>query len=225
MNGKMLQYPMLRLVQVLETVRLNSFKKLLKDIVFFNRVAVPVEMDLACLPPLDDPPPESGERLVEIKPDLVAGGALVYPVRSRLLKAENYLAHGYRGFAMVCGDSVSGDIWCATARDDRGLLHPDERWLKIQSGNGEVYSFDMFVNPQKRGSSKGSNIAVALQNGALHQLRKDGFTKAYGFFWADNIPALWVHRSMHWKELSRVRASRFIFSRKFSVVLPTGGTA
>lgn len=169
-------------------------------------------------------PPESGERLIEIRPDLV-GGVLTYPFKSRLLKAQNYLDRGYRGFAMVSGDGVSGDIWCATARESNGLLHPDEAWLNIRSGRGEVYSFDMYVNPRKRGSVKGSNLAVALQNGALHQLRRDGFTKAYGFFWADNIPALWVHRTMHWKELRRVMASRFIFSRKFGVVLKPEGTA
>lgn len=208
----MIQYCMMRIVQVIETVKQNSLKKLFKEIIYFNREAVPVAIDLSDLRPMTDFVQQSDEKLIEIKPNMISAGALNYPVKSRALKAANYLKSGFRGFAMVSGDEVSGDIWCATARNaEDGRVHPDEEWLDIRCGENEVYSFDMYVNPDKRGY----NIAAALQNGALHQLKRQGFKRVYGFFWVDNIAALWVHRTLRWKELERVRASRFIFSRKF----------
>jgi GNAT superfamily N-acetyltransferase len=210
----MIKYFQMRLTQVIETVKLNSMRKLLHETIFFNREAIPVEMDLANLRPVSDFARPTSENLIEIKPEMITGRTLLYPIKSRYLKAEHYLQEGYRGFAMVAGDSVSGDIWYSPYTNAKnGWTHPDEEWLKIKCGTGELYSFDMYVNPEKRGF----NLAAALQNGALHELKKQGYSKAYGFFWADNVPALWVHRTLRWKELDRVVASRFIVSRKIMV--------
>ena len=153
--------------------------------------------------------------MVELTAELLQNRQLAYPVRSRYLKTLNYLQKGYRGFALVQGNTVTGDIWCADAESGKdGRKHPDEVWLGIRCDRCEVYTFDLFVAPGRRGG----NIAPALQNGALHLLREDGFTRAYGFFWSDNIPALWVHRTVRWHELTRVRASRLFLSRKLRVM-------
>jgi GNAT superfamily N-acetyltransferase len=209
----MLRYCTMRVIQAVEMIRHNSFKKLWNETVYFDREAVPVEMALEHLRPMEDFAQPASSRLIELKADLISGNAVTYPIRGRAIKAEYYLKQGYRGFAVVSGDAISGDIWCSTRRNPAdGRLHDDEQWLKIRCLDGELYSFDMYVDPTKRGG----NLAAILQNGALHELRKEGFTKAYGFFWADNIAALWVHRTLRWKELPRVRATRVIFSRKFS---------
>jgi GNAT superfamily N-acetyltransferase len=200
------------MVQAVETVRQNNLRKLWKEIVFFDREAVPVQIELGKLRPTSDFAQPADERLIELQPEMISGNAVKYPIRSRAIKAEYYFRRGYRGFAMVNGDTVSGDIWCATKRSlEDGLVHPDEEWLNIRCLRGEVYSFDMYVNPAKRGF----NLAAGLQNGALHELRKQDFNKAYGFFWADNIAALWVHRTLRWQELDRVKATRLFFSKKF----------
>jgi GNAT superfamily N-acetyltransferase len=210
----MLKYCMMRFAQVVETFKLNSINKLLREIIYLDREAVPVEIDLFTLRPLEDFVRQSDEKLIEIKSEMLSRHMLTYPIKNRHLKAEYYLKTGYRGFAMVNAGAVSGDIWCAVSTDQRyGLMHPDESWLNIRCEKSEAYTFDMYLNPEKRGS----NLAAALQNGALHELRNQGFTKAYGFFWADNIAALWVHRTLRWKELKRVKASRFILSKKLRV--------
>ena len=210
----MIQYCRMRYVQIMETMKLSSVGKLLRQVIYLDREAVPVEMDLSDIRPLGDFKLQSDVRLIEIKPDMIRQRTLTYPIESRYLKAGCYLDTGYRGFALVTADAVCGDIWCAVAPNPRdGLIHPDEKWLQIRCQSKEVYAFDMYVDPEKRGS----NLAVALQNGALHELKKLGFTKVYGFFWADNIAALWTHRTLRWKELRRVKASRFILSRKFRV--------
>jgi len=210
----MIKYCMMRAVQAAETLKHNSIGKLLNEIIYFDREAVPVEMDLAVLRPLEDFARQSDEILVEVTAKVLSNRGLAYQMKSRYLKAEHYLNTGYRGFAMVNTEGVSGDIWCAVSTDPRyGLVHPDESWLNINCAKGEVYAFDMYLNPGKRGF----NLAAALQNGALHALKKQGFTKVYGFYWADNVAALWVHRTLRWKELKRVQASRFILSKKFCI--------
>jgi hypothetical protein len=47
-------------------------------------------------------------------------------------------------------------------------------------------------------------------------LRKKGFKKAYGYFYLKNIPALWMHRTLRWRELKHVRVTRFFIFRKAS---------
>lgn len=208
----MLQYCKMRLVQVIETMRVVGVANLLREIFYLNREAVPVEIELTSLRPPGDFARPPDETVLEVTSELLRGRRLVYPMQSRYLKTLNYLKKGYRGYALVKGDTVAGDIWCADT-PNKGRNHPDESWLGIECLPGEVYTFDLFVPPAQRGG----NIAAALQNGALHLLRKRGFTKAYGFFWSDNVPALWVHRTLRWRELQRVRASRLFLSRKVHV--------
>lgn len=210
----MLQYCRMRVVQAMEMVRRGSLKALFRETVYLNREAVPVEIELSALRPVEDFARPADEEVVEITGDLFKERPLLYTVKSRELKAFDYLKRGYRGYALVKGNTVSGDIWCADRETGSGgSKHPDEAWLGFTCRESEVYTFDMFVDPVKRGG----NAAAALQNGALHALRKEGFTKAYGFFWSDNVPALWTHRMLRWRELQRVRASRLVLSRKLCV--------
>lgn len=210
----MLQYCKMRLVQARELLLIAGWRGLMRDIFYLNRVAVPVEIPLDSLRPVTDFSRPADEAVLELSGELLEAGSLVYRFRSRYLKALNYLGKGYRGFALVKGNTVVGDIWCADSRPGPGAdNHPDEAWLGIQSRAGEAYTFDMFVDPAYRGG----NVAAALQNGSLHLLRKRGVTKAYGFFWADNVPALWVHRTLRWRELKRVRATRLLLTKKLHV--------
>ena len=216
----MLRYCRLRMVQAGEAVLQGGWRGLLREIFYLNREAVPVEIELAALRPLNDFTRPPDETVLEVTADLLEGRRLVYPFKSRELKALSYLGKGYRGFALIKGDTVAGDIWCAdSGAATGGRNHPDELWLGIRALPGEAYTFDMYVAPGHRGG----NIAAALQNGALHLLRKRGITKAYGFFWADNVPALWVHRTLRWRELGRVKASRVLLSRKVHVTTVAPG--
>lgn len=210
----MLQYCKMRVVQAIDTVRRGSVKALLRETFYLNREAVPVEIELSALRPVEDFPRPGDETVLEVTRELLESRPLAYPVRSRHLKALDYLKRGYRGYALLKGDLVTGDIWCADSGNGyQGQKHPDEAWLGVRCREMEVYTFDMFLDPVRRGG----NAAAALQNGALHALKQEGFTKAYGFFWSDNVPALWVHRTLRWRELARVRASRLLLSRKLYV--------
>ena len=131
---------------------------------------------------------------------------LVYPDKKRLKTGMIYLGKGYHGVALVRGREVCGDIWYAGNCDhNNGLVHPDLKWLRMECADNDVYAFDMYLYPGKRGS----NLATLLQNGVLHEIRKNGYTRALGCYWADNIPALWVHRTLKWTELRRLKVTRF----------------
>jgi GNAT superfamily N-acetyltransferase len=207
----MFDYYKMRFYQVLDTIKISGFPHLLNEIVFINREAIPVEKELSALKPLGNAMQDGGNDLIEIVPEALDKRALVYPATNRYLKALHYMKSGYGGYALASGDKVVGDIWYSPLKQPGDAsVHPDIKWLGIQYASNEVYAFDMYLDHQERGK----NLAPLLMNGALHEFQKKGFTKAYGFFWANNIPALWVHRTLKWKELPKVKVSRFLFLKK-----------
>lgn len=181
-----------------------------KNYIFFNRVAVKAEKNLADIVPVDAQLEKAGVKLVEITSSSLRGDdncqPLFYLDEERKEKALLYLRKGYQGLAVVSGNEVNGDIWYTSARNKpKGSIHPDLGWLKMSCGESDAYAFDMYLNPARRGK----NLANLLQGGVLNQIKKDGFTRALGYYWAENIPALWVHRTLQWTETGRVKVSRF----------------
>jgi GNAT superfamily N-acetyltransferase len=211
----MFNYLWRRTKDFLKTIKLDIAYYYVKDFFYINRVAVTVEKDLSSLSPLGDSFYQAGIKLVAITPDLLAQEGktqqtLVFLNENRRLQALNYLNKGYRGFALVKGTEVSGDIWYVNAQhDQKGSIHPDMKWLGIRCRDNDVYTFDMYLHPDHRGN----NVANFLQNGALHEIKKQGFSRALGYYWADNIPALWVHRTLRWKVLERIKVTRVSFAR------------
>ncbi len=202
-----LTYCKMRLFHIAETIRFNGVAYLLHEIVYRNREAILVEKDLSTVQPPEDALRQAGVRIEEITQPVVADHALQFPVRYRFLKAAYYLEKGYRGFALVSGHEVLGDIWCSPPDAANGVAPPDIEWLGIRCKDNYIYTFDMYVNPAKRGGA----IAALLQIGALYELKKMGFDRAFGYFWSNNIPALWVHRMLKWSERSRIKMRRFFF--------------
>ena len=196
---------------ILRSVKLSTLYYYLRANFYINRVAVTVEQDLASLPPLKDSLEHAGVNLVAITPGSLTQNpkpqhSLIYLDKKRQEKAREYLKKGYRGVAVVHDDEVCGDVWYVSARNHKnGVIHPDLQWLKMECGNEDVYAFDMNLHPSKRGK----NLANMLQNGALHEIKENGYNRALGYYWADNIAALWVHRTLKWKELRRLKITRF----------------
>jgi hypothetical protein len=176
----MIRYVLMRMHQIQEFINTKGFLPLLREIIYFNKVAVPVVKDLSALKPLDSPG-ESDIHLLEITPATFQRTALSYPVKSRYLKALRCLDMDYRAYALLRGNEVIGDIWYSVRnKSAKGTDHPDIKWLGIHFEDNDVYMFDMFLTHQERGK----NYAPYLQNASLHGLREKGFNKAYGFFWA-----------------------------------------
>ncbi|MEW6442355.1 MAG: GNAT family N-acetyltransferase [bacterium] len=207
----MFNYVLLRLVQASERVRSEGLAQVAHDLVHFERQAVPVEKDLRGMEAEPRPAWTEDGTFAEVTEELLDNAEVVYPFQNRRRKARYYLGKGWGGYALLKGRTVLGDIWYAPVpQDTSSPCHPDVSWLGIRPEGKSVYTFDMFIDPEERGN----NTAFGLQRATLQDLRTKGFEKAYGFYWADNIPALWMHRSLRWKPLARRRSDRFFFYRR-----------
>jgi ribosomal protein S18 acetylase RimI-like enzyme len=136
---------------------------------------------------------------------------LKYPIRGGYLKALNELNNGYRAFAVVRGNEVIGDMWYGTSINSKQpSLYHDVEWLGIDLGEKGVYVWDVYVKRSERKNS----VAFYLLSLALHSLRERGFTRIYGSHWVGNSLASFLYRIFRFKELKRMKVSRFLFFRR-----------
>jgi hypothetical protein len=208
----------LRAAQIADAVKSDGWSSLLKQAVFFRRPAIVVEKDLSEVVERPKPLASAGLTLLEIDKQTLASGAYSFAVPYRGRKALRYLEEGCGGFAVVRDNVVVGDFWywASEATNDPSVLHEDLQRFGFKTWKkSEVYTFDIFVAP----SSRKNGVSAAFQNNAMLSLRSKGFTKAYGFYFADNLPAIFCTRMTNrWKELRVVNVSRFLlFSRTVPV--------
>jgi hypothetical protein len=190
--------------KIREEISSGNFWDFIHTQVFFNRVATPVEMDLTSLQIGDYHPKDTDYKFIELRLNDLLAAKWHYPISSRRYKALQYLKKGWRCFAVTIDSNVVGDVWCSSDTVAR-QMHPDLRMLGIQCLEGEAYAFDMLIDPFYRGK----NLAVPLQQYLHSSLRNDGFNKVYGYYWNDNLQALWMHRMIKYHELPKRRVFRF----------------
>lgn len=210
----MLGKVMIRLNQFLEEAKATSFLQALhKGILFYlqvNRVVVPCYSNLSTLKSAKSADTSALEFVV-VNQENAAKMASMNPLLSRRLKDIYNTKAGYYAYAVVSDGEIVGDIWCATPHNVKeNPIHPDLTWLGINCGADDAYMFDMYVRPDSRGKV----ITSFLLSNALEHLRQSGFSRAYGFYDKDNLPALWVHRLFGYTELGKRKISRILFYRK-----------
>jgi hypothetical protein len=207
--ASMLETILVNYYQTREAWSRGGVKDVFRPRVYFNRIATPAEMDLSR--PIADPDNllrDSAYRFAELKTEDLLAGRWSFAIRSRSFKAFRNLRKGWRSFALVEGTTVVGDVWCdCVSGPENIVIHPDLRMLGIHCKEKEAYAFDMLIAPQYRGK----NFAVPLQRFLHFTLKTEGFRKVYGFYWDDNLPALWMHRMLKYKELPKRSLSRFFF--------------
>jgi hypothetical protein len=204
----------MRLAQIADLAKASGWASVVKELVFLHRTAIVVEKNLSEIADRPDQLTNSRLRVIELHKDAICSGTYQFALRSRKLKALHNLDLGYGGLALVRDNVIIGDTWywAAESTNNARALHVDLRrfgftsWLK-----NYAYTFDIFVAPAER---KGG-ISAAFQNQAMLVLRSKGFTKAFGFYWADNIPAHWCTRVTNkWQKLQAVDVSRFLVFTK-----------
>jgi len=210
----MVRYAIMRLVQFIETSKLDGFRTAIHDWFYINRTAIVVEKDLGALSSIKNNLANLNVELKEISEDIFYSLRTDYALKNRYLKAKQYLGKGYRAFAIIRANKIIGDIWYAIITPSQ--THPDLKWLGIICNNNDIYMFDMYIHPKERGKF----LAVSLQYEALQKLREKGFQKAYGFFWLDNVPASWTHRTLKFKEIKKVEMLRFLTFRRKNREIP-----
>lgn len=198
-----LMFQMLR-----EAVSQHHVGGMLRDRVFWRRVATPVEMDLTAIPVQEKILADPEFTLVQPTLEEVRAGRWRYATASRGIKAEHYLQQGRRNFAIAHGNLIVADIWCEPpCTETRRVRHPDLKLFGFDCHPGETYAFDAFIDPAYRGH----NLAAPLQRFLQQTLKREGCTKVYGNYYDDNIPAMWMHRMLRFKELPKRQVSRFFF--------------
>lgn len=209
----MLDVVKMRLVQIAYMARSNGWASVLREMVFLHRTAIVVEKDLWEIADRPELLASANMRVVEIDRNMLSSGAYRFALRSRRLKALHNVERGYGGLALVRDDVVVGDTWywVSESTDNPHVLHVDLRQFGFKSWlKSHVYTFDIFVAPAER---KGG-ISAAFQNSAMLVLRAKGYTKGFGFYWADNISAHWCTRVTNkWRKWGAVSVSRFLIFR------------
>lgn len=199
----------MRLAQITDLVRSNGWGVLLHELVFVNRTAIVVEKDLSEVVEHPEVLASAGLKVIEIDKEMLTSGYQC-SLRSRQLKVLHYLRHGYSGIALVRGNVIVGDTWhwVSHSSNDPRDFYPDLRRFGFKTWEEDhVYTFDIFVDPAER---KGG-VSAAFQSSAMAILRAKGYTRGFGFYWADNIFAHWCTRVTNkWKKLRTVRISRFL---------------
>jgi len=202
--------------QVIEALAEGGVMNIFRSRVFWNRQATPAVMELSTfnLPPTGFLQ-NTDFQFVEITMKGLQTGKWFFAISSRGVKALRNLKLGRRGFAITDDSIVVGDVWCLTPhKNGKRITHPDLKMLGIICEKDDAYAFDMFVAPGYRGK----NLAVPLMKLLHATLKMEGCARVYGYYWNDNIPALWMHRILRFKELPKRRISRFFFLEKSKAV-------
>ena len=204
MLNKMSVYSMM----FLEKAREDGFFKTLGRSFYSSQEAVPAHCDLMNLKPEKHPLEQFGCEIRQVsRADQV--DHLQYSLRSRKLKVENNIRKGYQSFILIKENNVIGDIWFTPAGGPKSRPHRDLELLGIDLGPHQAYAFDLYVSKQERGK----DLTTSFMTGALKRLREMGFSRIYGYYMAKNIPALWIHRLIGYKEMPRIRIRSLLFFR------------
>ncbi len=197
----------LNLVRLWERGLVSTFRRFF----YINRELIVLENDLSSLGPPMKSLSELNMKFVEISKHNFEAFHLKYPFRCEYLKAVNELDKGYRAFVIMRGNEVIGDMWyCTSINSKQPFLHHDVERCGIDLGEKGVYVGDLYV----RKTEEKNSAAFYLLSLALHSLREKGFDRIYGCHWVSNSLASFLYRVFRFKELKRMKESRFLFFRR-----------
>jgi hypothetical protein len=203
-------------MQISEFIEDKGWKSFIQEVLYFNRKAILVEKNLSEAVNRIDFLRNQNIQFIEITPETFTRDRYTFYSKNRMFKALHYLKNGYCGHAIAKENTIIGDMWYFALKNN--VLHshkcPDIQWLNFELTEDTVYSFDIYVVPTERGN----NLSAALQSTAMYSLFEKGYTKAYAYYWSDNIPAVWNTRVINkWNELRPVTVSRFLWRKKLAM--------
>ncbi len=127
----------------------------------------------------------------------------LYKKKSGIENLSYHCQQGAECLAAFRNNECIGYQWWT--RDNR---FADIQKLGIKLADDEAYLFDLFVSPDYRGTL----LPKILVQEVFAHLITVGVNKIYGFYFSDNIKALWWHRAiLKCKELKRLKSHRFVW--------------
>jgi GNAT superfamily N-acetyltransferase len=174
---------------------MDGFKKMIKDLIYFNRIIILVEKDL-----LSWEPKEYNKDLEYIIVN--RDNSKMIEKRYNLPLFDFYVQKRCHSFIAVKDNKCLGFIRWTEDKNFRDL-----KKFGIALKDNQAYMFDFFVFPEYRGSSAGKDITQY----AIQYLKDKGIEKYYGYFYSDNFPALWWHRTVcKTREYKKLKTHKFI---------------
>lgn len=127
----------------------------------------------------------------------------LYKKKSGIENFSYYCQKGAECLAAFRNNECIGYQWWT-----RDNSFADIQKLGIRLAKDEAYLFDLFVSPDYRGTL----LPKILVREVFSHLITVGVNKIYGFYFSDNIKALWWHRAiLKCKELKRLRSHRVVW--------------
>lgn len=183
------------LKKIILRIKTDGLGGTLKEFVYINRVMIGIEKDIVAQPRIM---PQTMHTIIldksnyqQFRKKYDIGNVIYYCKNGAqcLLLFENETLLGYQ-------------LWTF----DNNFT--DLKKLHITMNSNEAYLFDLFIYPQFRGTTVPKIIATETYN---YLVVSQGITKIYGFYFKDNLKALWWHRAyLKCREIKRVSTNRFI---------------
>ena len=177
-------------------IKTAGIKAAFKEIIFFNRTVIVIEKDISYR---DEIKLEDGIEVTVID----NSNRSLIKSKYGINIFQYYPQKGAKCLAIFNENECLGYQWWT--QDNK---FNDLKKLNLTLKDNEAYLFDFFVFPEYRGT----NTPKLITQETFNHLLSDGISKIYGFFFGDNIKALWWHRAvLKAKEIKRIKTHRLFF--------------
>jgi ribosomal protein S18 acetylase RimI-like enzyme len=202
-------------VQLAESIWHFGITHTINQLIYKNRKIYVFEKNLNDLKTKNIKQKQLDYKIVAINSKNYRDYNFTYPLKSRYLKIKKRVNQGYENFSAVKSGVSMGDTWFAPCLDpDTTQLHPDVKLIEVHLKAKDIYLFDMYIDAKARGS----NLANQILLYALHYYKKRGFSKIYSYVLAKNVPALWMVRTLNFKQIKQISLNRFIFFQNSKIM-------
>lgn len=199
----------------IEDAKSKGYIKAIRDIIFWNKPAIPVFIDCDVFNFTKYTFFSDDYALSQFEATMVNKFSGRYR-KSRIRKAKYYLKKNYHALVILKNNQIIGDIWYVINDPQSAVTkieHPDLNLLGITLKDYEAYAFDLYLLEKERGH----NLSTFFMSSAIKALKEMGVLRVYGYYMKNNIPALWVHKLIGFRELPEVLISRFLFFRSSKI--------
>jgi len=126
-------------------------------------------------------------------------------LRDEKIRYLSYLDNHYHGALAELDGKIIGGVWWFDHRLDQVDIHPHLVRYKLNLKPGEVWSFDLFILSQDRGSGISNDFFKLFRK----YLRNAEYTRLYGHVSSSNLPAVWLHKLQGYKPVKTVKSHLF----------------
>lgn len=175
-------------------IKANGLKDAIKDILYFNRVMVVIEKKI------------ENQDIEKKEYDYVVIDDSNYQMIEKKYNTKIFKYYAERNVKTLLASK--NNEWIGFIRWTQDDNFSDIKKIGLNINSDEVYMFDFWVKPEHRGTT----IVNQITSEAYEHLKTLGIRKHYGYYFSDNIQALWWHRAvMKPKEIKKIKCHRLIF--------------